>query len=863
MLLLYVLIILAIFYVGGFLFLKACSFELEGDFRIVYLFVGYVVFQLLFLLGIYFIGAYYSFYFLMTIFVISATLSVKKIKLDIAGVGKKKFIYLFFLVLLIAYMPLFQSSGLYWHTASEDAFDALNGKDFILGAVQNLQDFLPNTDAIKNYIELRGESLSGSFLFSKEAIQYTSIAFFSILTGFQSSFDPWLIHANINLIMMFCGIYLLATKVFIFGRIASLGVAFFSTLSGLYFGTYINMHQGSLMFGAVMPFVLYALFIFRDTTQKAYLFLALGGIVFIGMTYVHPLFFFLIPFIFFALSDYFKKAFFMILSKKYYALFLFFALTLASFWIYGIVEHYIAFRESRFRSWGISFEPQMLLIYWGLAQSNITNGVTVNAYIFANKALMNVLYFIVVLYSLVTVYGFIKLSKRFSYFYWFVAFWIVWFVGIRFVIGDSYYFYKLLYTTQFVFLLFFVYGLKSLYETRRKSLRFFAVLLAIVFAVTNLFFNTLSNYIVSEIDANKIPQKYSSILDVDENILKSSYIDVPKQYQRQILDYYMRSKGVFYIKNINDAECIVLLKDGGDIHQSVYEDVSPVFENAYLKVIKKPDINYLSHYGQWESELSKEPYGNFKGSYFQWFSNGNILSISGKSDKHYIRFCVESGTSIDYKNFELNVSGNAVPISGDGCFYKRIPPFDSFSLRLSSDVKGKKLLPFDDRELNYRIGYVGFTDEMYDSEVLMFLNPSQDVLPEEVYARLKDGYMSNDVVLGNGWYPQEAPNMRWGSDGLELLVLNTTKDNLDIEFDIEPGPTLKELPLRVEILNSEDQKIGYFESQSKGKVVVNIPVKSNERYQILKLKVLNETGNIPQDPRMLNLRLFAIKAAES
>ena len=101
--------------------------------------------------------------------------------------------------------------------------------------------------------------------------------------------------------------------------------------------------------------------------------------------------------------------------------------------------------------------------------------------------------------------------------------------------------------------------------------------------------------------------------------------------------------------------------------------------------------------------------------------------------------------------------------------------------------------------------------------------------------------------------------MRWGANDLELLVMNSTEDNLKVEFDVEPGPSIQALPLQIEIINEEDRKIGYIEINTREKVIIDLIIEKDKRYQMLKMKVLNKSKKLEVDPRDLNLRVFSMK----
>lgn len=821
--------------------------------------IGYALTQTLFYLA-YLIGhnGYYAFYGVCAVAIAGVIYVFKEYGSTLTYKPSKESLLLggvsVLLVLIISAPYLYYGMGDYWHTASEDGFDALNAKDYLLGTVTNPEQFM----YIRDWIDIwTKNNLLNSFEYSNIAIQYSSVTFWTIFSGYYHSFDPFLLQAIFNFLLMFGGLYTLLHYRLEYTINHALLIALSASAAHLYFGSFINMHEGSMILGAIIPYLLFALFSYQANGQRAYLFTAIFLTLFLSITYPQPIVFFIAPFIAMILSSYIHSMIRYILNRKI-LLFILILLTIAiAIYMYGFVQHYMAFSTSRFRSWGISLEPQMLLIYWGLAQSNITNGGTINPHIFSSVLLQTLLFFIAAFYLLLTFIGGRHISQKFPYFKWFMGFWVIWFVGIRFIVHDSYYFYKLLYVTQFVFILFFMTALLHLINSQKNLYKKGGVLLLLVFIATNLFFNTLSNATVFKMDYNVHPQEYASILEAPSEILKESYLEVPKQNYKQVIDYYLRQKNIFYIKDLSKAKYIVLLKDAGTIYNDIYRSEQKIFENSAYTIIKKPTTNYLSTEGGWETEIDKSPVGNFKNSSFVWMSNQFKMNFSGKTDKKYLQLCLENGWSVGLKTLKFDIKNNNQKSSflnqGNSCHFIAVTPNEPFEIILSTDAKGKKLIPFDERELNYRIGFVNFTDTPYSAEQSRFLNPSDDVIPSNVTYNSE-----NAIVLGNGWYPQEAPHMRWGSNNLEITILNTTKTKLPISMEVEPGPGVKNLPLRFQILNEENAIVYENSLSQKNILTFDLNVKSESKSQVFHLKVLNPIEKLSVDERLLAIKLLDI-----
>jgi len=861
--LVYLLVVLLLSYAFGYSLLS--SAKREKEMPLLSTIVGYAVSQLLFY-AIFLVSknAYIAFYGVAVFALASFAISVYKHKAawrfclpHVENIMPIFVITALFLSLIAPY--LYYGAGNYWHTASEDAFDALNGKDYLLGNIKAVQDFL--TYDYMNQWRANNTSMEQSFIYSHAAIQYSSIAFFSIFTGLQTSFDPWLIQAVVNFILMFVGIYLLSKERLKQSSRFSIIFAAVGASSHLYFGTFISMHEGSIIFGAVIPYLLYSMLGYQGTRERFYLYLSILFIVFVSITYPHPLIFFVIPFVMFMFVGRLKELVNLLFCRKVLLIFTIILLAALCAWAYMFVQYYVVFSESRFRSWGMSFAPQMLLIYWGLAQSYISNGQTVNSIIFSVDWLESSLFVIAAIFTVVSIYGAILASRVHGYFKWFILFWIVCFIGIRYVIADSYYFYKLLYTTQFVFLFFFMLALAKMYGGASVVLKKISIAIFTVFVVSNLTFNILSNYVVYQMEYNKNPDRFSSILEADHEMLKQAYLEIPKQNYKQVVDYYLRSKGIFYSKELKNAKYIVLMKNVETVYDELYKDaaVKVVFENSAFKIIEKPTINYLSCDGGWETETSQEAYGGFKDSPFIWMSNGFKLTLSGKTDKKYMQFCIESGPGVDFKPIDISFDGNILSDFISGCAFIDVNSSGDFMHTITSSAKGHKLLPFEERELNYRVGFVDFTDKNYSLEAYNYLNPKNDVIPQKDRDSLQNGNLRDGIILGNGWYPQELANMRWGSDSLELVVVNPSKNAVTVQMSAEPGLGCMGKPLSFKVLNESGETVSGAVLDKKKNIELVLPVMPGREYEIFKIKLDNKLQKIEADPRLLGIRIFSLK----
>jgi len=218
-------------------------------------------------------------------------------------------------------------------------------------------------------------------------------------------------------------------------------------------------------------------------------------------------------------------------------------------------------------------------------------------------------------------------------------------------------------------------------------------------------------------------------------------------------------------------------------------------------------------------------------------------------------------------------------LSGSECRTYNIPK-KHLLYRFKPEHLGNRHLPYDERRLNFKVFNLNLTNQIYDFSVLKILNPPRDVIPDSVHQILmKDSLAENMVLLGNSWWTKELDNMRWGSTDMEILVMNATQDSVTISMDLEPGPSLVNIPLSFEVVDSRDELIDKKVIMKREKIKLRLPLKIGERYQTFRINVLNDIKPLDdgkilflgidlksflnrltnQEHRDLNLRLFQMK----
>lgn len=644
----------------------------------------------------------------------------------------------------------------YWGTGTPDAFDGIFGAQYYFTGTKAFEGYLWGVDASQaelimgaNWRELR----QNDYLYSPIAIQYSSVAFWTYLTGSHFSFKPVYIQALLNLIFMFCGLYLLG-QLLLGRRVAGVCLGIGGVLSHLYVFTYTSLHIGSLMFGAAIPVLLY-FWLQGDGGERRKLWpLILIATLFIAGSYLHPLVFFVAPAALLMLRQDPRIS---VLIKNKWAwgatgLVFMAALYLALPYLTDVQE----FAASRYRAWGVSFTSEMFLIYWGFTD---VSGYFWGDNIFAPSWLKSTLLSLAIALSIFSVVGLVWLAKRYQYFGYFLVPYFSFFALI-FFLGDSYFFYKFLYTTQFVFILGLVAGSTQIQSSIVKKI--LIPVLGVFLLACNLSLIVKNNKSLQGYDINMHPEKFQSFLKFDRDLLSDIFVDVPKRSHKQLITTYAQRERITtsLFMDMRHAKKVLLFKATPDIsHRQTYlgKNVKILAEDENFLLVEKPE-QYVHVSSFWDVEVTDPQNISFLDRPFRWVSgkkNSRVL-LRGNAKENYLRLCYQVGPGVDYRASQVIIKNEISSADegvaseftavGAGCHYHPIPP-GNFMVGIYFPTQGKNFLPYDDRDLNFRIAEVGLVNEVYDPAALHFLNP----------LRARDSQTS--FFYGNGWLPNQIGQM--------------------------------------------------------------------------------------------------------
>lgn len=782
-----------------------------------------------------------------------------------------------FVLILSASTYLVAGFGNYWHTANEDVFDGLRGRDAYLAG-----DFLATTDAsglmstLRSELdqtlktdagidpELSPEVLQNRFAYATGMLQYSSIAVFSVLLGLPTGMDVFLFQAILNLLLFALGLdTFLRTCLGLTGRL-SVSIALASTLGNFYFATFLNGHIGSLMYNAVIPYVL--ILLHGLVTRPANRFLAAGMIglltIFVGGAYPYPLVYLLAPLSVYGLlladgrmlDGRIQR---MILARPVpTAAILLLLGALAAVIAFWIGEPIRAKALLQYRSWGTMFNHVGFLQFWGIWPSTLAYTVTPLGWLNEQFSIKLLSIIVCLALSLVTVFGILRTCRRWPYLviictpmavYFYLLMW--------FAFHDSYYMYKYLYIYAWFVYLFAATGIAGLLAAESKIFKFGAALLALVWLAANAVNNTAALVEIAAKRFNVNAEAYAELTDAPAELLSDSFIDIPQYDHGDLVRQLLSEHGIQTARNKERAEYLLLEKGLNDVLDERLGETLWESELFLITRAASEDLPEIASY--WSPEGSEYP--------FRWVSdlrNGPVyLALHRASGRMpYLYVCGETGPSIDYRDLELKV------LDADGREAGRmfVGPYDCHTLNIAGyrepfqlvhDQIGESASLIDQRKLIYRIMHLGFSGSPLLNSSLYHL-PGTPEIPVVVGA----GVPALNVALGAGWYPfetYEGEQFRWARSGAQLTLGNGGAGHT-LRLDVAAGPSAASGTLNLIASDALGRKLAECEIIGRGTCRIPLPEIGGQTLDIL---FASDAEPIPVagDPRVLNFRVFGIR----
>ncbi len=127
-------------------------------------------------------------------------------------------------------------------------------------------------------------------------------------------------------------------------------------------------------------------------------------------------------------------------------------------------------------------------------------------------------------------------------------------------------------------------------------------------------------------------------------------------------------------------------------------------------------------------------------------------------------------------------------------------------------------------------------------------------------AEASDITLENErLTLGSGWYDREVwdnARFRWSSGDAQVLVTPGEPPASLLNVDIEPGPSVKRLPLTIQVLDRAGKAIQTAELFGRTTITIQLPLASPGPTMLVFHAMDGEGKPVPNDPRVLKFRVF-------
>lgn len=810
-------------------------------------------------------------------------------------------------VAMAAWPYLVSGWGNYWHSGNEDIMDALYGRDaYVSGQAaqgQASQYGGISRDVSWDALLLRGgvvseKELSAShYITGADRLQYSSVAFWSVVLNAYHGMDAFLIQALLNLLLMTQGVYLLGRMILGLSGGWAVLAAGGAVLSNFYLTTYFNGHEGSMIFNSLAPFMLAAALKWLDEWRWKWEWLVLFGLwlVFLLNTYPYPLPYLVLPLASYVVYLWMQrhgywgrlKGYFQIVSPagvavpnwRRIAAWTLAVLALAALFAFAawqVLEPVRLRAASQFRSWGTMFNYVGLFQYWGIWPSSLASGHSYLHQLIQSDVVVALSALISATLIALTFFGFYRMARDgLAFFPIWLVIWLLLFPAMRFIVADSYYLYKFLYINAFIGVLALVYGCRALLKGRKVLPRILVVLSLLAWISTNLVNDGIGGWLLTKRPYNQAYERYLEPLQIKPEILAQTFIDIPRADHGDVLRQSISSRGLRVETDKTRAKFLLRMEGVDDIVTEAVQP-TPIWRSAMFYLIPAPAANMVHVAAYWEPEAVDMYLAHPRRQPFRWVSDGrngavDILIERQNNAGRYLHFCAEPGPSVDYRSFVLHARDAAgkslgdYAISGFSCHWVDLGAPGGFNgpVTFTHDLVGRLVSPIEPRKLVYRISNVGVSADRFDLRTLSAIAGQADIIPGESLAALHQGKAIGQgmLFLGNGWHDFERAmddSFRWVADGAELIVVPSQEKGPSFDLDVEPGPSLGGKPLLIMIEGEDGQRLGSAQLEGRGKISIKLPADKPGK-RLLRLRVVDSPNlPVPNDARILNFRVISI-----
>jgi hypothetical protein len=784
---------------------------------------------------------------------------------------------IFVVVTSVALLPYINSGyNKYWHTANEDIFDGINGMaaylddDPYLYERENIDVSVRTRNAFEQSLKdaLSMEPKHDAKFFDNRyfaeigMLQYSNLAFFAIFTNSPLGMDAFLLQAIFNLGLFSIGVYACVITVFQQTKIAAIIAACMTTLGTFYFATYLNGHEGSLIYNSIIPFLLYVVLnlIQRQKISWRFVFLAILFVIFICGVYPYPLPYIFAPIILYFLLSWCCSQTEDFILKRISFLYRVLLLVIISGLLFGVI-YFVAepIRSKalfRFRSWGTIVNHVGFLQFWGIWPSCLAYTQTALSWL-NDKLLIKLMSFIfAVVITTSGLYGVYSLvCKRNLFVVAWVTLFALFFIIMYFAVCDSYYVYKFLYINSWFVYVFAIVGLLRLMQINRISFKIIAFVILVLWFGCNIINNGMALYEITNKSFNIHFEQYRDIIKAPKKLLEQSLISIAQNDHADLVREILSENGI--VIGSYKAHARYLLVEKG-IKDVLYEAVGQlVWQSARFKLIKivSHDVPDFASYWGAEGEVVQQP--------FRWVAEINkelkidLYRPSGKIK--YLFLCGESGPGVGYKDVSVIVKDASNNLVGKfivgqyGC--QTMPINNNYTLpfTLTHNERGKINSYVDPRFLIYKVMHIGFLETNSIPQEFYLDNKTKDIIEKQ------RGAMLPEIYLGNNWYAYESfdgDSFRWARPAAEILISGKGRVG-NIILDVSPGPSAGKQNFSINLIDENAKVLGVCKID--GRTICTYPVREIGN-GIAKLTLISDAENLPVqgDSRILNYRVFSL-----
>jgi hypothetical protein len=237
-------------------------------------------------------------------------------------------------------------------------------------------------------------------------------------------------------------------------------------------------------------------------------------------------------------------------------------------------------------------------------------------------------------------------------------------------------------------------------------------------------------------------------------------------------------------------------------------------------------------------------YESYHGAAFRWVDNDAEIVLHGGAGEAHIAIACEGGPSLGRRTFALRVLDGShrqvdhVVCDGPDRRPELLLPAGNGETRyvLHADGGGKKV-PGDPRILNFRVfslddGRGGQGGDVVDPR--------------------------SGVRVGDGWFPLErykGQTFRWMENDGRLYVSSDRPAHATLRLLLEVGPSVGAREARVTVRDRRGRTL--VQTTLNGRGVVSVPMELERGDNEVVVGVQSRNARVPNERRILNLRLFS------